>query len=301
MSSFRVQLQEQITAQVIAKLESGVSPWEFPWMKTGCGGLPVNFKTMARYNGVNVLILWFETDRMGWSSNAWLTFKQAQELGGHVRKGEKGTNCVFYKLMATEADREGDGAQRTIPCLKSFSLFNLDQIEGIDRPVLPDNLPEPGTLEARADDLLLPYLQQEGINVRHGGDRAFYSPVADYIRLPMRGQFKSVEQYISTLAHECFHSTGHRSRLDRFSLEEFDTRHQNYAIEELKAAMFEAMFCAMLKIDTELGSHASYIGAWLEHLHNDWSLILRAAAAASKGLDYIEAFGSSQYCEEEAA
>lgn len=301
MSSFRVQLQEKITAQVIQKLESGVSPWDFPWMKTSSGGVPVNFKTKARYNGVNIFILWDEIDQNGWSSNEWLTFKQAQELGGNVRKGEKGTTCLFYKVVAREAERNGESATESFPCLRTFSLFNLDQIDGIERSSVIGELPDPDALECRANEILLPYLEQQRIDVRYGGNQAFYSPVVDYIRLPLRGQFKSAEQFVSTLAHEAFHSTGHRSRLNRFSLEEFDNRHQNYAIEELKAAMFEALFCALLKIDTELGSHASYIESWLKQLHNDKSLIVKAAAAASKGLEYMESFGANVLQEVDAA
>lgn len=292
MSNFRTQLQEKITAQVIQKLEQGVSPWNCPWIKTGCGGLPVNGKTLQRYNGVNIFILWNEMDKHQWSSNQWLTFKQALEMGGNVRKGEKGVTCVFYKMMvraeATEVDADGE----KFPCMKPFTLFNLDQIEGVEKPVMVTQMPEPGELESQSDAILKPYLLKEGIEIRVGGDQAFYSPLADYIRMPERQRFISVEQYVSTLGHEVYHSTGHFSRLDRFSLEEFDSRHENYAIEELKAAMFEAIFCAMLKIDTELGSHASYIESWLKHLHDDRSLVLKAAAAASRGLDYIETFGA---------
>lgn len=281
-----IDIQQSITDQVIQVLESGeVPPWKKPWTGMG-GGMPFNFSTKASYSGVNVLILWFAAMKMEYSSNAWITFKQAKALGGSVRKGEKGVKCIFFKpLLIEQGDDEKDDV--FVPCRREFTLFNLDQVDGLEpgdtgviEPVEPDQ-------QAQAViDQMNRYCQAEGISVSRRPDIAGYCVMRDSIVLPSSESFFSPGDEAVTFAHEVVHATGHPSRLGRLTSSESTQGIRRgtpeYAFEELVAELGASFICAEMGVEGQLVQHASYIDSWLEALGKDKSLVAKAAAAASK-------------------
>lgn len=224
----RCDIQQQVTDRVIAQLEQGnLSPWQCPWTKTGENPMPYNWLSRQPYNGINILLLWHAAEQAGYTTNAWLTFRQAKHLGGCVRKGAKSVRCIFYKTIEVEnrdapADAQGPDRMIHLPCMREFSLFNIEQVDGLanlpaepEQPVYADND------SVRAIDVITgKYCSSTGVQIRHGGDRAYYAPILDIIRLP--NTFREGGGYAAVLAHELIHSTGHQNRLDRFNGQEGD-------------------------------------------------------------------------------
>jgi len=274
-------LQQHVTDQIVAILEAGTSPWIKPWSSDGASGMPHNHGTGKAYQGINVLILWAAAAERGFTSSAWLTYKQAQAAGGQVRKGEKGTTITFYKPIQIEKE----GEEKTIPMMKTFTVFNTDQIDGLE-VTTPEEQPKEFTADERTDAavrLFECYTERAGIGFSTGGDRAFYSPSHDTIQMPERETFTKESGYAATLLHEAVHSTGHMARLDRLK----DTSKKGYAFEELVAEIGAAFLCCDLGITNELEQHASYIDSWLKALKDDRTLIFKAAAKASKSYELI--------------
>lgn len=279
-------IQQSITDQVIEILSSGeVPPWKKPW--TGMGGaMPFNFSTNAPYNGVNILILWLAAMKMEYSSNAWMTFKQAKALGGSVRKGEKGVKCIFFKpLLIEQGDDEKDDV--FVPCRRVFTLFNLDQVDGLESKDTTVIEPAEPDLQAQAViDQMNRYCQAEGISVTRHPDTAGYSVMRDSIVLPSSESFFTPGDEAVTFAHEVVHATGHPSRLGRMKSSESTQGIRKgtpeYAFEELVAELGASFICAAMGVEGQLVQHASYIDSWLEALGKDKSLVAKAAAAASK-------------------
>lgn len=270
-----------VTDRVIAALENGVKPWACPWDRTNeCSMLPMNLKTQSTYSGINILLLWSETVEQGFSSPYWLTYKQAQELGGQVMKGQKGTQIIYYKLWEKEDE---DGEKETIPMLKTFTVFNLDQIEGIEKPAVSVN-----ETRTKHDVEVLEHVEEAiaktTITIQHGGVRAFYSPSRDLVTLPEKDRFQSSSDYYATAWHELIHATGHKTRLDRDLNNGFGSK--DYAFEELVAELGAAFCCADLGITGEV-QHESYIASWLEKLNRDKKFIFKAASLASKAHQFL--------------
>lgn len=285
-------LAQQVTDQIIARIEQGgLLPWQLPWELTGSGAWPLNWASKTQYSGINILLLWLAMERYGYSCNAWMTYKQAKQMGGTVRKGEKGHTVVFYKsLPVGDADADDDDrSSRSVWLKRAFTVFNLDQIDGVERPQVPVRTWESGEASARWEALFASYLANTGVRLERGGDRAFYVPATDVIVLPTT--FKSEAGYVSTATHEAAHSTGHPSRLNRFRKQEYDGRvldaREAYAQEELVAELASCFFSAELGIPQELEQHASYIDRWLSALRGDKNFIFRAAAQASKAYQFI--------------
>ena len=271
-----------VTDRIIAALENGVKPWACPWDRTQqCDMLPMNFKTKAQYSGVNILLLWSEIVEKGYSSPYWLTYKQAAELGGNVIKGQKGTAIIYYTLWEK---RNEQGEDEKIPMLKSFTVFNLDQIENIEKPVMA--VKEERIKNNEFD--LMPHVDNAilatGAVINHVGVRAFYAPSQDSITMPTQDRFTSSSDYYATLWHELTHWTAHKSRLDRKLTGSFGTR--DYAFEELVAELGAAFCCADLGVFGEI-QHDSYIASWLNALNNDKKYIFKAASLASKAHQYL--------------
>ena len=271
-----------VTDRIIAALENGVKPWACPWDRTQqCDMLPMNFKSKAQYSGVNILLLWSETVEKGYSSPYWLTYKQAAELGGNVIKGQKGLEIIFYKTWEKK-NEQGEGEK--IPMLRSFVVFNLDQIENIEKPVtaIKEERIKNNEFEvmAHVDDAIL----ATGAVINHVGVRAFYSPSQDTITMPTQDRFTSSSDYYATLWHELTHSTAHKSRLDRKLTGGFGS--QDYAFEELIAELGAAFCCADLGVFGEI-QHKSYIASWLKALNNDKKYIFKAASLASKAHQFL--------------
>jgi len=283
-------LYKQVTDKIVGELEAGRVPWVQPWGRAKAGlGLPQNAATERRYSGINVLILWGAVIERGFVAQSWLTFRQALALGGHVRKGEAGTMVVFADRFAPK-DKEGSRDARAessernkpIPFLKRFTVFNIEQCDG-----LPESASAPPTPEG----LILPeaeaLIRATGAKFRIGGGEAFYSPGADTVHVPPPQAFFEPINWHRTAFHELGHWTGHSSRLARDQAGAY--RSKSYAREELVAEMAGAFVCASLNIAPTV-RHADYLGEWLSLLREDSRAIFRAASAASKAADFLLAF-----------
>jgi antirestriction protein ArdC len=287
----RASLYDDITDKIIAELEAGRVPWVQPWGTAAAKAplaMPANAATGRAYSGINVLILWGAVVEHGFPLQSWLTFRQALSLGGHVRKGERGTTVVYADRFIPDDEKKraqdtGEEAQ-AIPFLKRFTVFNVAQCED-----LPDDLaaappaPEPGLIEPRVAALI----KATGIDFRIGGDRAFYVPAQDYVQVPPPQAYFETINWHRTALHELGHATGHASRLGRDLSGSFGSK--KYAFEELVAEMNAAFCCASLGINPTV-RHADYIGSWLEVLREDNRAIVRAASQASKAADWLLAF-----------
>ena len=236
-----------------------------------------------------MLILWGAVIARGYSSQSWLTFRQALALGGRVRKGERGTSVVYADRFVPESERSrtSDPHSRAqgIPFLKRFTVFSVDQCEGLPLLVATSKPVPEGLIAPEVEGLL----RTSRADLRVGGDRAFYSPGLDYIQVPRPEAYFEPVNWHRTVLHELGHWTGHSSRIGRDMSSAFGSK--GYAREELVAEICAAFCCATLGI-TPTVRHADYIGGWLEVLREDSRAIVRAASAASKAANYILSFGS---------
>ena len=283
----RANLYDEVTSRIIAELEGGRIPWVQPWGKAGTAtpGLPRNATTRRPYSGVNVLILWGALFERGFASQGWLTFKQARDAGGCVRKGEHGVTVVFADRFTPEAEKErarasGDEA-RAVPFLKRFTVFNLEQCEGLRPGLAPDPEPLP---ERQIVPVAEAVIAASGVDFRVGGAKAFYAPGPDFVAVPPQPAFFEQVNYYRTCLHELTHATGHPSRLGRDLTNSFGSK--DYAREELIAEMGSAFLCASLGIVPTV-RHADYLASWLEVLREDNRAIFRAASAATKAADWL--------------
>lgn len=289
MQADRQDIYTRITAQIIAHLETGVRPWVKPWNAEHAAGRitrPLRHNGQP-YAGVNILSLWCAASAMGFSSPIWMTFKQSQELGGRVRKGEKGSPVVYASaLTRTETDEAtGHDVEREIPFLKAYTVFNVEQIEGLPAHYYAVAKPQTNPLEriAHADA----FFASTKADISHGGNRAFYRPATDSIVMPPLEAFRDADSYYATLAHEVTHWTGHQSRLPRdFGGKRFGS--EGYAMEELVAELGAAFLCADLGVMLEAREdHSAYIANWLKVLKDDNRAIFTAAAHAQRAADFI--------------
>lgn len=280
---------EMITEKIIALLEQGVAPWRKPWKAAAEG--PRNLDG-HRYRGINTLLLIMAAMEGGYSSPYWLTFNQAKKKGGKIKKGEKSTVIIFWKMIrVTEKDPDtGKIENKTIPMLRYYRVFNLEQTEGVKVPrkVLEAQLAEASAVAPdpikEAEAIVKGYQGPKIRKVR--GDRAFYSPLTDVITVPPLKSYDDAGEYYSTLFHEMGHSTGHKDRLDRF---EPGTRFgdHEYGREELIAEMTAAFLTAEAGIETTLPNSASYLGSWIKTIKADVRAVVVAAGAAQRAADMI--------------
>jgi len=284
-------LYAQVTDRIIAELEAGRLPWVQPWDSAACGcTMPHNGGTGRVYSGINVLILWAAVIEGGYSIQRWLTFKQAQALGGSVRRGEKGTTVCYADRFTPKAEAERatseDREARAVAFLKRFTVFNVDQCDGLPEHITQaaPALPERETIP-HAEALIA----ATGATIRIGGDHAFYAPVLDTVQLPPSQAFRGQINWYRTALHELGHWTGHPTRLHRDQKGPFGS--DSYAREELIAELASAFTSAALQIQPTV-RHADYIGSWLAVLREDARAIFRAASQASKAADYLLAFRS---------
>lgn len=283
----RASLYDEVTARIVSELEAGRLPWIQPWGRTGGTGpgLPRNALTARSYSGVNVLILWGAVIEHGWPSQSWLTFRQAQDAGGCVRKGEHGVTVVYADRFTPEAEKERaareGGDPKAVPFLKRFTVFNVAQCEGLRAGLAADPAPLPEReIVPVAEDVIA----ASGVDFRIGGDRAFYVPSEDFVQVPPQPAFFEQINYYRTCLHELTHATGHPARLARDLTNSFGSK--DYAREELVAEMGSAFLCAALGIVPTV-RHADYLASWLEVLREDNRAIFRAANAASKAADWL--------------
>lgn len=293
-------LYADVTERVIAELEAGRLPWVQPWDNGKAAiGLPRNAGTGRCYSGINVLILWSRLFEKGYGAQRWLTYRQTQALGGHVRRGEEGTTvCYADRFIPREEQERARGEQRDarqIAFLKRFTVFNVEQCEG-----LPEELTAAPAILAVEEIVPLAHklIRASGADVRIGGERAFYAPGPDYVRVPPQSAYHDRINWYRTVFHELGHWTGHQVRLDRLTGADFGS--DDYAREELCAEMASAFLCAEMGI-TPTVRHADYIGSWLAVLREDNRAIFRAASQASKAADFILALSDEEGGEDEVA
>ncbi len=279
----------RITSKIVADLEHGVRPWMKPWNAEHAAGRitrPLRFNGQP-YAGINVLMLWAAAEERGFAAPIWITYRQAKELGAHVRKGEKGELVVYANTITrTETDADtGEETEQAIPFMKGYTVFNVEQVEGL-----------PAHYYAVAEPRIDPVERIEGAetffaaapaDIRHGGNRAYYAAAADHVQMPPFVAFRDAESYYATLAHEMTHWTRHPSRLDRdFGRKRWGD--EGYAMEELVAELGAAFLSADLHLTPEIrGDHSAYIASWLEVLKNDKRAIFSAAAHAQKAADFL--------------
>lgn len=287
----RASLYDEITDKIIAELEAGRVPWVQPWGTEAAKAplsMPRNAASARPYSGINVLILWGAVIERGFSGQSWLTFRQALALGGHVRKGERGTTVVYADRFVPADERRrsretGEEAQ-AVPFLKRFTVFNTDQCDGLSADIATTApMPLPGMIEPQVEALI----KATGIDFRIGGNRAFYMPAEDYVQVPPPAAYFEPINWHRTALHELGHASGHPSRLNRDLGGSYGTK--KYAFEELIAELCAAFSCASLGIVPTV-RHADYIGYWLEVLREDNRAIVRAASQASKAADYLLGF-----------
>lgn len=288
MTSARADVYARVTSEIAAQLEVGTRPWLQPWQAAHAAGpvsRPLRFNAMP-YRGINVVLLWLAAMRQSFTCPLWMTYRQAAELGGQVRRGEKGSLVVYASSFTRrETGDDGETLEYEVPFLKSYPVFNAGQIDG-----LPARYYEEATSATHATDRIERaerFFAHTGADIRHGGGTAYYSPAADFVQMPNFESFRDAESYYATLAHELTHWTRHPSRLAR----EFGRQRwgdEGYSMEELVAEMGAAFLCADLGITPEVREdHAAYIASWLIVLKNDKRAVFAAAAHAQRAADYV--------------
>ncbi len=273
-------LYESVTNNIIKEMEAGAVPWVKPWKTPRHHGsvMPHNVATGRPYSGINIPLLWGAADADGYTAHEWITFQQARMRGATVRKGEKGTHIVFTKQLHKKEDDE----EKRFSMLRTYTVFNVAQIDGLPAPTEPEELPEPVRHE-RAEA----FIKATNAEFRNGGDKACYVPSQDFVAIPYQGFFIHQEAFYAVALHELGHWTGAKPRLDRDLTGRFGTK--AYAAEELVAEMTAAFSCAHLNLKGEL-RHAGYISNWIELLKEDSRAIFTAASLASKAADFLRAF-----------
>ncbi len=273
---------EIITEKILSHLDNGVIPWRKPW--NGKAGIPRNLVTGKPYRGINLFLLMAAC----YSSPYWLTFKQFQDKGGSIKKGEKSSLVIFWKFLEIEEVNKETGNldKKEIPILRYYRVFNVLQTEGMDysQPVASTNSLDP---IAQAEALVEAFKDKP--EIKHGFTKACYRPSEDLIKMPLLNSFISQEEYYSTLFHECVHSTGNPKRLDRPTLTESQGfGSESYAQEELVAEMGAAYLCGISGISqSTIENSASYIKGWRDTIAKDPKLVIMAAAQAQKAVTYI--------------
>jgi antirestriction protein ArdC len=275
-------LHKEITDRIVARLRAGVVPWRQPWSGKGHGVMPRNALTNRAYSGANVILLWSRAQESAFTDPRWLTFKQALELGGNVRKGEKG-ECVIYVSKVIRAD-EKTGERRAIPFLKAYTVFNVAQCDNLPAKVLDPNAAERVTNPNARDEIADAFMASTGATIRHGEARAYYQPAGDFVNMPPFETFTNASRYYGVAFHELGHWTGAEKRLNRTFGKRFGDR--AYSAEELVAELTSAFLCAEFGFDND-GQDAAYIAHWIEFLEEHDKAIVAAAAAASRAVEYM--------------
>ena len=283
----KADIYTRVTERILADLAQGVRPWAKPWGGTHSAERlrrPIRHNGLP-YAGVNVLLLWSQAQDKGYRSPMWMTYNQAQEFGGQVRKGEAGSLVVYAnRFTKTEANDKGEDVEKQIPFMKGYTVFNVDQIDGLPPQYKSaDTLPMPLLqLHAAAEA----FVAATDATIIHGGDRACYSIEFDFIALPEVAAFRDAESYQATKLHELIHWSGSESRNAR----QFGKRFGDnaYAFEELVAELGAAFLCADLGISAEIrDDHAAYLSHWLTVLQQDKRAIFAAASHAQRAVDYL--------------
>jgi antirestriction protein ArdC len=285
----KTDIYQRITDQIVSELEKGVRPWVKPWNAEHAAGRntrPLRGNGVP-YRGINVLMLWSAAMEKGYAAPVWLTFKQAIDLKANVRKGEHGSLVVYAdKIIRTETDAAtGEDADRAIPFMKGYTVFNVEQIDGLPEHYYAQPAPRVDTVQRidRAEG----FFASTSATIRHGGTMAYYNVSQDFVQMPPIEAFRDAEGYYATLAHETTHWTRHKSRLDRdFGRKRFGD--EGYAMEELVAELGSAFLSADLDLTPNVRDHhASYVASWIKVLKDDRRAIFSAASHAQRAADFL--------------
>jgi antirestriction protein ArdC len=281
----RRDIYQEVTDRVLEILERGVVPWKNPIRRRANGdGWPKNLTSGKRYRGINIFLLTFMAWHAGYQSDYWLTFRQAKETGGGVRKGEKSSLVTFWKLYEKTDAKTCEPVQ--LPCLRHYHVFNIEQCDGVEIPDIAEIEPLSFTPIESAEQIIAGY--RDPPVIRQAGNRACYRPASDTIEIAPREQFRDIESYYATLFHEAAHSTGHEKRLARQMDEPQPFGSPDYSREELVAEMAAGMLCGQAGIaDATIEQTASYIDHWKAALRGDKRLVINAASAGQKAADWI--------------
>ena len=296
----RIDIYARITETIVADLENGVRPWMKPWSAGGLKGRitrPLRH-TGEPYTGINVLLLWSESLARGFEAPLWMTYRQAGQIGAQVRKGETGATVVYAsRFTKTETDSRGDEVERDIPFLKTYTVFNCDQIDGLpDHYYHPqDRIIDPVSRIEHADR----FFENTGAVIRHGGSKAYFASASDHIQMPPFESFRDAESYVAVLSHEATHWTAPAHRVGR-DLSRYHKDRSERAREKLIAELGSCFLCADLGIVPELEprpDHASYLHSWLHVLKDDKWAIFQAAAHAQRAVTYLHGLQPAEVVE----
>ena len=295
MKKTKRDLHAEVTSRFIDALSNGSIPWIKPWNPASgtVGGFPVNAANGRQYRGINITILWSAAIDRGFTRDRWLTYRQAQNVGGHVKRFEKGTPVVLYRTIeskSADTDRPDD-EPRKFKVARCFTLFNVDQCAALPGSVMGNAINDsPPSVEFPEVEAMV---KRCGAKIRHGGNAATYYPPADVIQLPPAESFNSAAHYYCTLLHELTHWTGHKSRLNRPGIVESHSFNSvSYAFEELVAEIGSAFLCAELGIQGDL-RHESYVQSWIKILEDKPRAIFQASAAAQAAFDFLISIGNA--------
>jgi antirestriction protein ArdC len=269
-----------VTNRIIELLERGTAPWQLPWTH---GGLPMNLLTKRPYRGINLWLLL----SIGYEQNLFLTWDQLKSINGSVKRGEKGHIVVFYKTLKKHAELDEEEKERSIPLLRYYKVFNVEQCTGIPAHLLPEIKHETINPIFACEKIVAQ--MQQCPPIKHEKQQAFYDPARDYVNMPKRRSFKSSESYYGTLFHELVHSTGHEKRLKRKTITEMaEFGSEPYSLEELIAEIGTCYLCSHVGIlAKEEANSAAYIQGWLKKFKNDKRFVIYASSYAQRATDYI--------------
>lgn len=276
-----MKVEEIITQRIIDKLEQGTVPWRKTWAG---GGMPKNYINRKEYRGINPFLL----GSAGYAYPYFLTFIQAKQLGGNIKKGSKGMPVVFFKFVEKECEENPETVKR-FPILRYYTVFNIEQTQGIDYSETIAESPTLDDFQANQEaDKLIENMPKKP-DCQEIENRAYYSPTRDIVNMPKRGLFESESAFYSTYFHELTHSTGHASRLNRKILAGLNAYgNHDYSKEELCAEMGAAMLCGHVGIENQtIDNSAAYIAGWLRALRSDKRFVIQAAGYAQKAVDFI--------------
>ena len=274
-----------VSARIIKELEAGAAPWVKPWAATAGHNVPQNAVTNRPYSGCNVILLWLTRNR-GWPTPRFLTFKQAIDVGGNVRKGEHGTKVYFVKqlrIRESDADAGDEVDEKIVPMLREYTVFNVAQCENLSESIVhgkPARVRNPDTRDALADE----FIRSTSADIREGSGEAYFAQSRDFISLPAFAAFKGADHFYNVVFHELTHWTGHKARLDRDLKNRFGSR--QYAAEELIAELGAAFLCAEFGFDGDV-RNAGYIATWIDLLKTDKRAFFTACSKAQAAADYL--------------
>ena len=281
----RNQIAKQIVGQIVAQMETCGADWCRPWTATAADGAHANVTSRKAYRGLNVFLTGIAAHDAGYTSNLWGTYQQWADKKAQVRKGEKSTKIVFWKKMDGKPTTDTDGNETKTSggmMCRLYSVFNAAQVDGFDAPVKDAPVKEALPLVERADS----FIAATGATIRHGGSRAYYSPMHDFIGMPHLSAFADTVSYYGTALHELTHWTGHKSRCDRDFSGKFGT--DAYAFEELVAELGAAILCGTLGVSVSpREDHAKYLNNWMRVLENNPTSIFTAFSKSQASVDYL--------------